>query len=311
VTDVIDYLSAASSVSSLDSAVSTIVSYQLSTFAYEVSVISSASYYVPSLTVDLQVLTAITAASPTLHYAEETIEGSFYSSPSVASVIYYALDYPSQVSSPSAVSSYELSHESLVTAIDYVISFESYYTSLASTLSSIEYTLASVFASYRTLLTAYSYVQDVTSPSLASASADISSAKTVVSDLTYVLSSVAYVTEASPSLSCDEAVVEYYAVDYPSVATYLWSVDDGVTYVASSSISYVESLVASYASLNYALLSICSAVYDYPSLTSVESSFIYAASSDSSLLTEFDTFSYAVAVYASSFYTFSSAGSYY
>jgi len=293
VTDLVAYLSAASSVSSLGSAVSTIVYYQLSTFGYEVSVLSSASSIVSSVSTDLEVLTALTAESPTLHYAEETIEGSFYSSPSVASAIYYALDYPSLVSSPSGVSVYEESHESFVSAVDYLISFEQYYSSVASTLSSIEYSLTEAFASYRTLLTAFSYVQDVTSPELASASDEISSAKSIVSDVTYVLSDIAYVTALVPSLSCYESVIEYYAVDYPSIASYLLSVDDGVSVVASSSISYVESLIASYPELNSAVVSLVYEFSYYPELLYVESSFIYAAYSDSQLLTEYDSFDYA------------------
>jgi len=141
---------------------------------------------------------------------------------------------------------------------------------------------------------------------VASASAAISSAKSVVSDLTYVLSSVESWTISLPSLSCDESIVESYAVDYPSVATYLWSIDDGVSVVASSSITYVESLIASYATLNSALLSVASAIYYYPSITSVESSFIYAAESDSSILTLYDSLSTASSDAYSSWYSWMS-----
>jgi hypothetical protein len=293
VTAITDYLSAASTVSSLGSAVNTIVSYQMPTLSYEVSVLTAAVSTQPSLTLDLSVLTYLTAESPTLAEAESTIEGSFYASPSIAYTIYYALDYPSLVTNPTAVSYYEESHESLVTAIDTLISFESYYTSAATMLSSIEQQLTTAFESYGTLLTAYSYVQDVTSPSLASATEAIYTAKTVVSDLTYVLSTLVTAVSYYPSLSCAESVIEYYATAYPSVATYLWSVYDGDIAVAYSSIYYVESLVASYPGLASAdsLLLSATSYSEYPFSASLESSFIYAAESDSSLLTQYETLS--------------------
>jgi hypothetical protein len=278
-------------VSSLGSAVYTIVSYQLPTFSYEVSVLSAVSSIIPSITDDLSVLTYIEVESPSIYYAESTIEASFYGSPSIASAIYYAIDYPSLVSSPSTIAYEEESHESLVSAISYLNSWEAYYTSSASTLSSVEYNLISAFESYRTLLTAYSYVQDITSPSIASATASFLSAKNSDSSLTYVLTQVSYVISYLPSISCYESVIEYYAAAYPSVATYIWSVIDGQYYIASSSAYSFQYYVDEYYTLYQAFEPILGGMIDYSFLLSLESSFIYAAESDSSILTQYELIS--------------------
>jgi hypothetical protein len=312
VTALTAYLSAASTVSSLGSAVSTIVSYEMPTLSYEVSVLTAAISTQSDITEDLSVLTYLTAESPSLAEAESTIEGSFYASPSIAYTIYYALDYPSLITNPTAVSYYEESHESFVSAIDTILSFESYYTSSASMLSSIEQQLTTAFASYGTLLTAYSYVEDVTSPEEASATEAIYTAKTVVSDLTYVLSTLVSVISYNPSLSCAQSVIEYYATAYPSIAAYLWSVLDSDTYVAYSEVSTVESIIASYPSLASAEDQMLSAAtYSvYPFSVTLESSFIYAAASDSSLLSQYETFSYYSSAAASSWSVCSSSSSY-
>jgi len=158
----------------------------------------------------------------------------------------------------------------------------------------VESGLISAFESYRPLLTAYSYVQDVTSPSLASATASLSAAASVVSSLPYVLTEITYVISALPSLSCDESVVEYYATAYPSAASYIWDVLDGETYVATSSASSFASFEAQYYTLYSAEYSIVGGLIDYSFLYSLESSFIYAAESDSSLLTQYETLSYTI-----------------
>jgi hypothetical protein len=292
VSDITAYLSAASCIYSIGSAVYAIISYQMPTFSYETYVLSYAAYTLPSVSNDLSVLSGYEALSPSLYYAELTIEQSFYNSPYVASSIYFALDYPSQVTSPSAISSYEATHESLVSALDTVISFESYYSSVASTIWEIETQLTTAFESYRTLLTAYSYVQAITSPSYMAATMAISSAKSVVSDVTYILSELTYVVSRLPSLSCAESVVEYYAQVYPTVAYYLWSVYDGYVSVPSSSLSYVAEVIASYPSLDSAFSMIVGGQIDYSFLFSLESSFIYAAESDSYLLSYYESFSY-------------------
>jgi hypothetical protein len=268
------------------------VSYQMPTLTYETSILSYAASTQPLITADLSVLTYLTALSPSLGEAEQTIEATFYSSPQTAYSIYYAIEYPSLIDDPSAVSSMEESHQSFVSALNYVTSWEAYYTSSASMLSSIESQLTTAFRSYSTLLTAYSYIEDVTSPSEASASVGISSAKTVESDVTYVLSGLTYVLSRLPSLSCYESLIEYYATENPTIASYLWGVYDRTVYVPSSSLTYVATMIASYASLAYADFMIVAGEEYYPSISTLESSFIYAAESDSNLLTEYDTFSY-------------------
>jgi hypothetical protein len=289
VTDLVDYLSAASYVSSLGSAVYTVLTQQMSTFTYEVDVLSGASSVVPTVIADLSVLSYIEAESPSIAYAESTIEGSFYFSPTVASAIYYALDYPSLIPYPTQVAYEEESHESLVSAIDYIISWEDYYSSSLTLLTGVESGLISAFTEYRTLLTAFSYVQDVTEPSEASASASFSSAKDLVSDLTYVLSGVSYVVSELPSLSCAESEVEYYAEEYPSVASYIWGVLDDDVYVSASSAPYFASLIASYSSVYYYEQQILGGLIDYSFLASLESSFISAAATDSSLITQYES----------------------
>jgi hypothetical protein len=294
VTDLTAYISAASYVSSLGSAVYTIVSYQMPTFSYEVSVLTAAVSTLPSLSTDLAVLTVIEAESPTVYYAESTIEASFYASPTVAYSIYYALNYPSLVSSPTTIAYEEESHESLVTAISYVIDWTDYYTSSAPLLTGVESGLISAFESYRTLLTAYSYVQDITSPSLASASVSISAAKSVVSSLTTVLSAINYLDSEYPAVACAEADLEYYATEYPSVVTYLWSVYDGVSYVASSSASSFESFANQYTTIGWEMHLISQYWTSSNDLMfACEPSFLFAAESDSSLLTQYQYMDYA------------------
>jgi len=291
VSDLVDYLSAASYVSSLGSAVYTVLSQQMSTFTYEVEVLSAASSVVPTVVADLSILSYIEAESPSIVYAESTIEASFFNSPSTASAIYYALDYPSLIPYPTQVAYEEESHESLVSAIDYIISWEDYYSSSASLLTGVESGLLSAFGEYRTLLTAFSYVEAITEPSEASASASFSSAKALVSDLTYVLSGVSYIISELPSLSCAESEIEYYAEEYPSVASYVWSVLDDEVYVSASSASYFASLIASYYTIYYYEAEICGGLIDYSFLASLEASFISAAATDSSLISQYESLS--------------------
>jgi hypothetical protein len=291
VSDITSYLYAASSVSSLGSAVSTIVSYQMPTLSYEVSVMTHAASTQPAISNDLSVFTYIAATSPTVYHAEDTIEATFYNSPSIAYSISYALSYPSLVTDPSTIQYYEESHESFVSALTAISSWESYYTSSSLMLSSIQSQLTTAFVNYGTLLTAYNYIQDITSPSLASATASISVAKSVVSDLTYILTQMTYVISQLPSLSCYESEEEYYAEVYSSVASYIWDVDDSIVYLPSSSVSYFQSLTASYPTLASADIHIMGGQIDYSFLYSLESSFIYAAETDSSLLTQYEELS--------------------
>jgi hypothetical protein len=278
-------------VSSLLTAVSTIISYQMPTLSYDVSVVSAALSTQSEITEDLSVLSYIEAESPSIYHAEATIEATFYNSPSVAYSLAYALDYPSLVTDPSTISIYAESHSSFVSAILEIDNWGWYYTSSSSMLDSIESQLTTAFVNYGTLLTAYSYVQDVTSPSLAIATAYISAVKSSVSDLTYILTQMTYVISQLPSLSCDESVEEYYAEVYPSVASYIWDVEDSIIYLPSSSVSYFESLTASYPTLASADISIVGGQIDYSFLYSLESSFIYAAETDSSLLTQYEEIS--------------------
>jgi hypothetical protein len=278
-------------VSSLLTEASIIISYQMPTFSYDVSVLTAAASTQPAITNDLSILTYIEAESPSIYQAEKTIEATFYNSPSIAYSISYAINYPSLVTDPSSIQYFEESHESFVSAILCIDSWGSYYTSSASMLSSIESQLTTAFVNYGTLLTAYSYVQDVTSPSLAIATAYISAVKSSVSDLTYILTQMSYVISQLPSLSCYESDEEYYAEAYPYVASYVWDVIDSIVYLPSSSVSYFESLTASYSSLAYDDYMIVGGQIDYSFLYSLESSFIYAAETDSSLLTQYEELS--------------------
>jgi len=293
VTAITDMLSVESTVSSLSTAAYTIISYQMPTLTYQISVVTHASYSWPSFSTDMSIVSAYTATSPTLSYALSTIESSFYNSPSIASSIYLALVSPSTVTNPTQISYEEISHQSLVTALTEVISWESAYSSYASTFSGIMSLLTSSFKTERTLLTAASYISTAVSPSVASASFAISSLKSIVSDITDVLSEISYVTYASPSLSCAESTVESYAERYPTVVSELWVAANSPSDIAKSSVSSYAYIEDSYPSVFSALLSIASATPYYSGLSSYESSFIYAASVDSSIMSQYYYFSMA------------------
>jgi hypothetical protein len=306
-----DFLSAASSVSSLSTAMSTLISYQMPTLTYDVSVISHVTRTWPSFTTDIEILSGYTATSPALSFAIGTLESSFYNSPSIASSIYSALVSPSTVTCPTQLSEEELSHSSLVTAIDTILSWESDYSSSASTLTSIVSKLTSNFADYRTLLTAASYISTAASPSIASASYAISSLKTIVSDITSVLTAITYVTKAEPSLSCAESIIESYAEVSPTVALSIFSIIESPSIIRGHTTYYAE-LTASYESLASAIESIVSAESSYSELAYYEESFIYAASVDSSILSQYTDFSTLTASDYEAFetQTCSSSGSY-
>lgn len=290
VSDITGYISVAYSVSSVGSAVSTIISYEMPTLSYEISAVSTAVSTWSSFVTGVEWLSDVTATSSTISYAETTIEGSFYASPSVAYDIYTALLSPSTVTDPSQISSEEASHLSLVSAFDDIISWESDYTSYASTLESIESYLTTIFASDRTILTAASYVSAVTSASTVTATYSLVSAETVVSSITTALSYITYVTALSPSVSCEESEIESYALTYSTVVTEIWSAVVSPSTVVSP--SYYAQLEDSFSTLFYAITSIWSEVSYYPSLSTYEYDLIVAASTDSSLLTQWSTFTY-------------------
>jgi hypothetical protein len=197
------------------------------------------------------------------------------------------------VTDPSQVSSEEISHTSLVTAIETIISWEDYYTSQANTFSDILSQLTSEFTSYRTLLTAASYISSAASPSFASASHAIASIKTRVTDITSVLSAITYAISNEPSLSCAESIIGSYAHVSPTVVTELFSAIESPSTVASSEVTYYATLVGEYPSLVSALDSVVSAEVSYPSLSYYEESFIYAASIYSDIIYYF-SYSYTV-----------------
>jgi trimeric autotransporter adhesin len=285
VSPITNLIYAESSVASLSCAIYTVMVSQLPTLFYQTSVISAISYTLPSVYTDVEYLSYFEASSPTLSYALSTIEETFYESPSIASSIYQAIVSPSSVTNPTQISYEEISHQSFVSAITALTSFESAYTSIASTVSSIVYSLTSAFETERTLLTAVDYVSDLTSPSYYSASIAISSLLSVVSDIPTVLSYISSVLYSSPSLSCYESAIEVAAYYYPYYISQLWEVYNSPSLITDS-FSYYSYLEAEYSTAAYAISQIVSAESTFTSLSSYETSFISAASQDSSLITE-------------------------
>lgn len=305
VTAITDLIEAESSISSLSTAAYTIISEQMPTLTYQISVLTQVSYSWPSFSTDIELISEYTATSPTLGCALSVIESSFYESPSIASAIYCALTSPSTVRNPQQISYEDISHQSLVTAITELLSWESAYSSYASTVSGILSKLLVSFETQRTLLTAASYVSTAASPSVASASVAINTLESIVTDITSVLSEVSYVADAVPSVSCDESVVASYAATNPTVVSELWMAAESPSLIAKSSVSYYASLEASYSSAFSALLSIASETQYYSSLASYEYSFIQAASIDPYALSQYSYFSSAQGSASSAYASYS------
>jgi hypothetical protein len=286
VSDITGYVHAAHSVQYLGEAIYTIMSQQMPTLMYEASAIESIRETWPSFNTDLAFISEAEALSPSLYYAEDTIEATFYDSPGTAYSIYYALDYPSLVTDPSEISKYEVNHESFVSAVNDLLYWESYYTSEASTMHEIQSKLTSIFQTDRTLLTAASYMSVVISPSSASASKSIENAESVVSWLSTAMTEITYAISFIPSLSCDEEVIENDLILYTPTVHALWSAIYSPSSILSSSIRYYAEMEADYPSLVSAIESIISAVSSFPSLSTAEYAFIEAADSHSQLLTQ-------------------------
>jgi hypothetical protein len=223
-----------------------------------------------------------------MHRALTTIEETFYSDPSVASSIYHALTSPSTVTSPTKISYEEIAHQSFVDAIDMISSFESAYPSYSSTLASIVCDLTQAFVTERTLLTAASYLQDATSPSSYSASQAIATLFSIVSDLTTIMTEVSQATYYDPTLLCYEETIETEAYYYPAYVSDLWAVYNSPSEITSK-FSYYSELAAEYSSLAIAIYNVVSAESSYPLLDVAEYSFLRAAESDSSVLTDFES----------------------
>lgn len=303
-----DYLSVVSVVSSFGSAVSSIEYYQMPTLYVQEAEMSSASSTWSTISTDLGYLTVIEASSPSLSYAFSTLENTFYESPEVASSLYYAIYSPSTVTDTELVSEEEMSHQSFVSALDTVFSFESAYPQYASTLSYILYAATSAFETESTLMTAAEYMEALTSSSVASATYSLSTDLTVISNEDTVLYAVSYATYESSTLSCYEQEIESYAYWVDDYVMSLWSVVESPSlYFAEA--SYYAELEDSYPSLVYALEYIYSAAYTFTSLYSYESSFIYAAGYDSQLLSDYYYASYSAYEDASYMWWYSSSSS--
>jgi len=290
---------AESSVSSLSSAIYTVMTSQLPTLMYQTSVLSVIAYTLPSVYTDVEYLSYLEVSSPTLSYALSTIEETFYESPSVAVDIYNAIVSPSIVTDLTQVAYEEISHQSFVSAITELTSFEWAYPSVASTVSSIVCSLTSAFQTQRTLLTAVGYVSDVISPSYYSASVEISALLSVVSSIPTVLSYIDYVTYYAPSLSCYETAIEEAAYYYPNYVEELWTVYESPSLITSS-FSYFSYIEAEYSTVAYAVEAMVSAEESYPALSYYEYEFLLGATEDSSLLTQayYESFAYSYVSYA-------------
>jgi hypothetical protein len=298
------YLYVASSVSSIGSAVYTVLTQEMPTFTYQESVIAYLSYSWPSVSTDLDYLSSIEVSSSTLGYALSYLEQTFYDSPAVAESLYNAIESPSSVTDTEEVSYEEMSHQSFVSALTEVISFETAYPSYYSTFYYIMPYLTCAWQTEGTLLTAGDYIEYILSSQTASADVSLDTLYSVVSSWETVLSAVGSAVYYSPSLSCDEDLIASYAYSYATVVSTLWSVITDVTQYTSQA-TYYASLEASYSQVVSALESVYSAAYSYPSLYSYESSFITLAESDSSALTQYYYYSSAASSDASSLWFYS------
>jgi epidermal growth factor receptor substrate 15 len=295
-----------SCVSSFSSAVSYVEYYQMPTFYYQASVISSVEYTWPSVSTDLSYLSILEASSSSLGYAFSAIENTFYNSPAIASSLYEALVSPSTVVDTQLISYEEMSHQSFVSALDTILSFQSAYPSYSLTISYVLYYASSAFETASTLLTANSYISALISSSTASATYSLLTDLTVISSESTILSAVSYATYYSPTLSCYESVAESYAYNYPSVIYALWNVITEPSLYFTQASTYA-SLEASYPVLVNYLEYIYSAAYSYSSLYSYEGSFLLGAEYDSELLTEYYEVSQAMYYEASSLWWYSSS----
>jgi hypothetical protein len=288
VSAITNYLSAAEAVSSLGSAIYYIMTDQMPSLIYQISVMSDVSYYWPSAYQDIEFISELTATSPTLYRALTTIEQTFYESSSIASAILHAITSPSTVTSPTRVSYMEISHQSFVSALNEISSFESAYSTYAYTVCTILSHLTEAFKTERTLLTAASYISEATSPSTFSASIAIQTLFSVVNDLTTVMDEITSVIHYVPSLSCYEQTIEYYGWYYPEYDQALWEVYNSPSEITSS-FSYYSELAADYSALATALYHIVTEESSYPLLDVAESAFLTAAESDSQVLTDFES----------------------
>jgi len=206
------------------------------------------------------------------------------------------------------VSYEEMSHQSFVSAITEITSFENAYPSYVSTFDYIVPYLTSAFQTEGTLLTAVYYISEVVSGSTASATYSLATLDTVETDWSTVLYAVSSATFYSPTLSCYESVIASFAYSYPTAVESIWSVITDVTAYATEA-STMAALEASYSTVVSALEEVYYAAYSYTSLYSYESSFILAAASDSSALTQYYYYAVEMSSLGSSLWWYSSSAS--
>lgn len=282
------FLSAAESVQSLSTAISSIISQQQSTVCQDISLIDTMHQSWPTATTALSFEQMLVESSDSLNTAAHQLQESFYQSPATAWSLLIDIEDPAKDTNPQKMQYLAQQHPSFVQAVKYETSWVAEHPSYRSEIVNLAPNVITELEVHSSLVSVLSSLSRIISSSVAAASASVGKVRSAVPSITTVMQTFQSIEVYDPSITCDEAVIASYDSTEPTLVSEIWEALTDPH--AITDMQVISQETAENPSLMSAFHNILKVEHHHSSLQSVQSALIVAEETDSSFTYQWSTY---------------------